>query len=100
MSWLVSVLWVGEWCGSSVMAARAVATTSHVAAPRPTRQCDRYSNREPPWNNRAMSIIEVTISESAIRLGPFLKLAGLAMGAPDAKVMIEKGWVRVNGQVE
>jgi len=45
-------------------------------------------------------IIEVTISAEAIRLGPFLKLAGLAVGAPDAKVMVEFGWVCVNGRVE
>ncbi|GIH16659.1 RNA-binding S4 domain-containing protein [Rugosimonospora africana] len=47
-----------------------------------------------------MRIIEVTISGDAIRLGQFLKLAGLAVGAPDAKVMVEVGWVTVNGRVE
>ena len=47
-----------------------------------------------------MRIIEVTISDEVIRLGQFLRLAGLAMGALDAKVMIEEGWVRVNGRVE
>jgi ribosome-associated protein len=51
-------------------------------------------------DNGAVRIIEVTISDKAIGLGPFLKLAGIAMGGPDAKVMIELGWVTVNGRVE
>jgi ribosome-associated protein len=45
-------------------------------------------------------IIEVTISDEAIRLGRFLTLAGLALGGSDAKVMLEVGWVTVNGRVE
>jgi ribosome-associated protein len=45
-------------------------------------------------------IIEVTIADEAIRLGQFLKLAGLVMGAADAKVMIEAGWITVNGRAE
>jgi ribosome-associated protein len=48
----------------------------------------------------AVRIIEVTISTEAIGLGQFLKLAGLAVGGSDAKVMIELGWVSVNGRVE
>ena len=47
-----------------------------------------------------MRIIEVTISDKAIGLGQFLKLAGLAVGDSDAKVMVEVGWVTVNGRVE
>ena len=47
-----------------------------------------------------MRISEVTISGKVIGLGQFLRLAGLAVGALDAKVMIEEGWVTVNGQVE
>jgi ribosome-associated protein len=47
-----------------------------------------------------MRIVDVTISEEVVRLGQFLRLAGLAMGALDAKVMIEEGWVTVNGRVE
>lgn len=47
-----------------------------------------------------MRIVDVTISEEAIPLGRFLKLAGLAMGPPDAKVMLEEGWVTVNGRIE
>lgn len=47
-----------------------------------------------------MRIVDVTISDEVVRLGQFLRLAGLAMGALDAKVMIEKGWVTVNGRVE
>jgi len=51
-------------------------------------------------DNQAVRIIDVTISGEVIRLGQFLRLAGLAMGALDAKVMIEEGWVTVNGRVE
>lgn len=47
-----------------------------------------------------MRIDEVIIADKAIPLGQFLKLAGLAKGGADAKVMIEFGWVRVNGRVE
>lgn len=47
-----------------------------------------------------MRIDEVTITDETIRLGQFLKLAGLANGTADAKVMIEVGWVTVNGRVE
>ncbi|GAB3900065.1 hypothetical protein GCM10029964_086890 [Kibdelosporangium lantanae] len=47
-----------------------------------------------------MRDIDVTISGEVIRLGQFLGLAGLAVGALDAKVMIEEGWVTVNGRVE
>lgn len=47
-----------------------------------------------------MRTVEVTIAAKAIGLGPFLKLAGIAIGPPDAKMMIEAGWVTVNGRVE
>jgi ribosome-associated protein len=46
-----------------------------------------------------MRINEVTISGEVIPLGRFLKLAGLALGEADAKVMMEAGWVTVNGRV-
>jgi ribosome-associated protein len=59
-----------------------------------------YVSSGPWWTMGAVRIIEVTISDGAIRLGPFLKLAGLVMGVADAKVMAEAGWVTVNGQVE
>jgi ribosome-associated protein len=45
-------------------------------------------------------IHHVAISGEAIPLGQFLKLAGIALGGPDAKVMVEAGWVTVNGRVE
>lgn len=47
-----------------------------------------------------MRITDVTISGEVAQLGQFLRLAGLAMGAADARVMIEEGWVTVNGRVE
>jgi ribosome-associated protein len=51
-------------------------------------------------DNQTVRIIEVTVSGEVIRLGQFLSLAGLAVSALDAKVMIEAGWVTVNGRVE
>lgn len=43
---------------------------------------------------------EVTIRDEAIRLGQFLKLAGLADDGGEAKAMIEDGEVTVNGRAE
>lgn len=43
---------------------------------------------------------EVTISDDMIRLGQFLKLAGLADDGSQAKAMIEEGEVTVNGRVD
>jgi len=43
---------------------------------------------------------EVTIRDDAIRLGQFLKLAGLADDGGEAKAMIEDGEVTVNGRAE
>jgi ribosome-associated protein len=45
-------------------------------------------------------IPEVTISDDSIRLGQFLKLAGLAEGGSDAKALVEAGEVTVNGRVD
>jgi ribosome-associated protein len=45
-------------------------------------------------------IPEVSISDETIRLGQFLKLAGLAEGGSDAKAMVESGEVTVNGRVD
>ena len=47
-----------------------------------------------------MRTIDVMITDEAISLGRFMKLAGLAMGPADAKVMIDAGWITVNGRVE
>ncbi|QRP45814.1 RNA-binding S4 domain-containing protein [Amycolatopsis sp. FDAARGOS 1241] len=43
---------------------------------------------------------DVPITGEPIRLGQFLKLAGLAEDGGDAKDLIESGEVRVNGEVE
>jgi ribosome-associated protein len=43
---------------------------------------------------------EVTIDDDMIRLGQFLKLAGLADDGSEAKAMIEDGEVTVNGRVD
>jgi ribosome-associated protein len=43
---------------------------------------------------------EVRIRDDTIRLGQALKLAGLAGSGGDARALIEKGAVFVNGEVE
>jgi len=60
----------------------------------------RVALLEPSWTIGAVRIFEVTISDETIRLGQFLIPADLALGESDAKVMLEVGWVTVNGRVE
>jgi ribosome-associated protein len=43
---------------------------------------------------------EVSIRDDTIRLGQFLKLAGLIDSGADAKAVIADGLVSVNGEVE
>jgi len=43
---------------------------------------------------------DVTIRDEGIRLGQFLKLAGLIDSGAEAKPLIAEGSVRVNGTVE
>lgn len=43
---------------------------------------------------------DVEVSEGVIRLGQFLKLAGLADSGAGAKALLAQGSVRVNGQPE
>lgn len=43
---------------------------------------------------------EVPIRDASIRLGQFLKLAGLIDSGADAKAVIADGQVAVNGEVE
>ncbi|MFD0919735.1 RNA-binding S4 domain-containing protein [Saccharopolyspora rosea] len=43
---------------------------------------------------------EVQIRDDMIRLGQLLKLAGLVGNGAEAKVLLEEGQVRVNGEVE
>jgi ribosome-associated protein len=45
-------------------------------------------------------IREVGVAAEPIRLGQFLKLAGLAEGGGDAKDLLEAGEVTVNGRAE
>jgi ribosome-associated protein len=47
-----------------------------------------------------MNIREVTIRDDSIRLGQFLKLAGLAEDGGHAKELIEAEGVSVNGRLE
>ena len=47
-----------------------------------------------------MEIREVPIADESIRLGQFLKLAGLAEDGGHAKLLIEAEDVTVNGRVE
>ena len=44
--------------------------------------------------------IDVTISDDVIRLGQFLKLAGLIDSGAEAKAVIADGEVTVNGEVD
>jgi ribosome-associated protein len=46
------------------------------------------------------TIRDISIADEMIRLGQFLKLAGLAEDGVDAKEMIEAGVVTVNGRPE
>ena len=43
---------------------------------------------------------EVDVRDDGIRLGQFLKLAGLAETGADAKVLLDLGEVEVNGEPE
>ena len=43
---------------------------------------------------------EVAVRDDGIRLGQFLKLAGLADTGADARVLLDLGEVEVNGQPE
>lgn len=45
-------------------------------------------------------ILDVPLSEDPIRVGQFLKLAGLAEHGAHAKELLEAGEVQVNGRVE
>jgi ribosome-associated protein len=47
-----------------------------------------------------MSTGDVSIRDDSIRLGQFLKLAGLAEDGGHAKDLVEAGEVTVNGEVE
>ncbi|MEV0676236.1 RNA-binding S4 domain-containing protein [Actinosynnema sp. NPDC050436] len=47
-----------------------------------------------------MRIREVEIADDMIRLGQFLKLAGLAENGAHARELVEEGDVTVNGRVE
>ena len=45
-------------------------------------------------------ILDIPISDAPIRLGQFLKLAGLAEHGAHAKELLEEGEVQVNGRPE
>ncbi|CAM3720434.1 RNA-binding S4 domain-containing protein [Tsukamurella ocularis] len=49
---------------------------------------------------RVSEAIDVTISDDVIRLGQFLKLAGLIDSGAEAKAVIGEGEVTVNGEVD
>ncbi|GAB2696681.1 RNA-binding S4 domain-containing protein [Thalassiella azotivora] len=46
------------------------------------------------------AIDEVAIRDESIRLGQLLKLAGLAEDGAQARLLVEEGDVRVDGEVE
>jgi ribosome-associated protein len=43
---------------------------------------------------------EIEIRDEAIRLGQLLKLAGITDAGSDARILLEAGKVRVNGELE
>ena len=45
-------------------------------------------------------MIDVTIRDEFIKLGQALKLAGLVESGVEAKIVIQNGEVKVNGEVE
>jgi ribosome-associated protein len=45
-------------------------------------------------------IVQVLVSEVPIRLGQFLKLAGLVEDGGQAKALLEAGGITVNGRAE
>ena len=45
-------------------------------------------------------VLDVPISDDMIRLGQFMKLANLIDSGSDARILLEDGSVRVNGQSE
>lgn len=47
-----------------------------------------------------IAVVEVPVRGEFIRLDQFLKLAGAAEGGGEAKVRIQAGEVRVNGETE
>jgi ribosome-associated protein len=47
-----------------------------------------------------LPIVDVPLAAEPIRLGQFLKLAGLAEHGAHAKELLEAGEVQVNGRVE
>jgi ribosome-associated protein len=48
----------------------------------------------------AVTVREVEVRDDGIRLGQFLKLAGLADTGADARVLLDLGEVEVNGEAE
>jgi ribosome-associated protein len=51
-----------------------------------------------PWQDDPVT--NVPISDDSIRLGQFLKLAGLADSGADARTLLDEGEVKVNGEPE
>lgn len=47
-----------------------------------------------------MIVQEITINTPFIKLDQFLKWIGVAMSGGEAKVMIQSGMIRVNGEIE
>lgn len=58
----------------------------------------RYPGRAGTRENGRMESVEIT--DDIIRLGQFLKLAGLAESGAQARALITEGEVSVNGEVD
>ncbi len=50
------------------------------------------------WQHGAVDV--VSVADDGIRLGQFLKLAGLVDSGSDAKALLQAGEVQVNGEVD
>lgn len=82
--------------------------TGAVPAPRPSRLPSSSAPRAGAARRKAFTrpqprIPEVEVRDGGIRLGQFIKLAGLADGfdtGGEIKLLIADGEVRVNGEVE
>lgn len=56
------------------------------------------------WYNKIVKIrrlkMVVEINTESIKLGQFLKVAGIVVNGGESKILIQEGFVKVNGQVE
>ncbi len=64
------------------------------------RRCSMPCTAAPRGHWQDWPVTTVPISDDSIRLGQFLKLAGLADSGSDARLLLDAGEVTVNGEEE